>query len=311
VGFTPRYASPEQWDPARGATGPRSDLFSIGLVLWEACMLRPALAGDTVSHVMASALSVGRVPRLRPELAPLGPVLVRATHPDPAHRFANARELRDAVSAALRSEPRGARWPIVVAIAIAVAAALGLGALVLALRREPTTPQAGATDASVAVTPAAAARASALPIASAVPVATKAPATPPSIAPAAASANARHLAVSSAIVGESQLQGTNAVAVVHQNAPQLARCFSAHAADESRAVRFHAALDAKGAASVTITEIAHDGLPVPAAQAEALGRCVQTDVAQWPWPKPSYSDGPDAGAARISIVTNWFWTTQR
>ena len=39
TGFTPLYAAPEQWDAAYGATGPSTDVFSLGLTLLEACLL--------------------------------------------------------------------------------------------------------------------------------------------------------------------------------------------------------------------------------------------------------------------------------
>ena len=34
--FTPRYGAPEQFDPSYGATGPWTDVYALGLILFEA-----------------------------------------------------------------------------------------------------------------------------------------------------------------------------------------------------------------------------------------------------------------------------------
>ena len=40
TGFTPMYAAPEQWDSGRfGPTGPRTDVFALGLIVAEMATL--------------------------------------------------------------------------------------------------------------------------------------------------------------------------------------------------------------------------------------------------------------------------------
>ena len=47
LGLTPEYAAPEQWDPARGETGPWTDVFALALVVIRMMSGAPALRGRT------------------------------------------------------------------------------------------------------------------------------------------------------------------------------------------------------------------------------------------------------------------------
>jgi urea transport system substrate-binding protein len=97
---TPQFMSPEQ---ARGKElDPRSDLFSLGAVLYRMCSGRKPFHGDTVMAVL-TALAVD-TPRPLHELnAGLPPALVelvrRLLEKDPANRPASAAEVRDALAA--------------------------------------------------------------------------------------------------------------------------------------------------------------------------------------------------------------------
>ncbi|HET9157833.1 MAG TPA: serine/threonine-protein kinase, partial [Myxococcaceae bacterium] len=101
---TPQYMSPEQ---ARGnlqAVDTRSDVFSLGAILYEMLGGRPPVTGATFEHVLENA-SAGRfhpikrlVPEVPPELAAITEQALRLT---PAERYATAEELARDLSAYL------------------------------------------------------------------------------------------------------------------------------------------------------------------------------------------------------------------
>jgi hypothetical protein len=94
---TPAYMAPEQ---ARGqAVDGRADVFSLGLVMWEALAGRRAYQGRTQQELLAQARA-GEVPAL-PAGDPGSPVpealrrlVARATAADPAGRFPSARAMQ-------------------------------------------------------------------------------------------------------------------------------------------------------------------------------------------------------------------------
>ncbi len=100
LAFTPRYAAPEQWDPALGPTGPASDVFSLGMMIAETCMLKPVSAATGPAQLFAEVMRPRRleIAALRPDLPDeLEPILKRATDADPARRYETAGELLAAV----------------------------------------------------------------------------------------------------------------------------------------------------------------------------------------------------------------------
>jgi len=102
-GFTPLYAAPEQWDARFGATGPATDVFAVGLLLAEAALLAPPLAGDGMAQIAGAAMDPARRPSIAARRADvpreLDAVMLCATRPVPAERFPDAAQMR----AALRS----------------------------------------------------------------------------------------------------------------------------------------------------------------------------------------------------------------
>ena len=97
---TPAYMSPEQ---ARNAkkTDHRTDLFSLGAILFEALAGRPPHLGESVGEILDSVMN--KKPRdlgeLRPDLPPeLVAAVMRALEPDREARFANAQEFARALS---------------------------------------------------------------------------------------------------------------------------------------------------------------------------------------------------------------------
>jgi serine/threonine protein kinase len=127
AGFTPLYASPEQWDPSRGDVGPRSDVYALGLTLAEMCLLaHPFPAPESLSAIMHDTLDESRRPRIaaaRPDLpADVEAVILRALRVRPELRQANARELLAELRAALKTSPVTA--PLALPIALPPTAAI-------------------------------------------------------------------------------------------------------------------------------------------------------------------------------------------
>lgn len=97
------YSSPEQFRRAKDVT-PRSDVFSLGAMLYEMATGEPAFAGESDYDVM-DAIVKGtyappeeRYPAIDPVIAS---VIRKAIDPDPAKRFASCEEM----AAALRGTP--------------------------------------------------------------------------------------------------------------------------------------------------------------------------------------------------------------
>lgn len=92
------YVAPEQAGGDR--VDARADIFSVGVMLWEAMAGKRFAQGEGQTAVLARRLS-GREPRIRevvPDADPeLAEICDRAIAHDPNHRFATAQEFRDAL----------------------------------------------------------------------------------------------------------------------------------------------------------------------------------------------------------------------
>jgi hypothetical protein len=92
---TPLYTSPEQARGRADVDG-RSDIFSLGCVLFEVLTGEPPFTGETPLEVMTKVCA-GRVPELATKRAGLPPLLTTLVHtmlaPDPAHRPSSAAQL--------------------------------------------------------------------------------------------------------------------------------------------------------------------------------------------------------------------------
>ena len=119
---TATYFSPEQ---AQGhAVDPRSDVYSLGCVLYEMLTTRPPFTGDTpvaiaYKHVQEAVIPPTRVNANVP--APLEAITMKALEKAPAGRYASAEDLRADLRRFLEGKP-------VVALSGAAAAAAGAAA---------------------------------------------------------------------------------------------------------------------------------------------------------------------------------------
>ncbi|HEY0140691.1 MAG TPA: protein kinase [Thermoanaerobaculia bacterium] len=105
VGTTP-YMSPEQLraEPLDG----RSDIFSLGVVLYEIAAGRRPFDRSTAGAMISAILSDDPAPLEPSELSPLEPLILRALAKRPDRRFPNAAAMHDAVLAAGKKRRRAA-----------------------------------------------------------------------------------------------------------------------------------------------------------------------------------------------------------
>ncbi|WP_437935225.1 SUMF1/EgtB/PvdO family nonheme iron enzyme [Sorangium sp. So ce341] len=110
--FTPRYGAPEQFNKARGATGPWTDVFALALIFVELVSGKRALEGDDPTQLYIASADPAVRPTLRARGLPDAPeaierVLDKALSIEPKHRFTSAGEFWDALSAAALGERAG------------------------------------------------------------------------------------------------------------------------------------------------------------------------------------------------------------
>jgi serine/threonine-protein kinase len=100
---TPGYASPEQ---LRGTTlDQRSDLYSLGMVLYEMLAGRPPYKGDSMAELISNALAAAPPPvsSINPSVSPeLDAVVMKLLEKAPENRFSNASEVVDELEGFLR-----------------------------------------------------------------------------------------------------------------------------------------------------------------------------------------------------------------
>ncbi|WP_433928400.1 SUMF1/EgtB/PvdO family nonheme iron enzyme [Sorangium cellulosum] len=110
--FTPRYGAPEQFNKARGATGPWTDVFALALIFVELVSGQRALEGDDPTQLYIASADPAVRPTLRTRGLPDAPeaierVLDKALSIEPKHRFTSAGEFWDALTAAARGDRLG------------------------------------------------------------------------------------------------------------------------------------------------------------------------------------------------------------
>jgi serine/threonine protein kinase len=112
-----RYVSPEQLRHGRGRTDARSDVYALGLTLYELLTLQPAHPGRDRDELCTSILRRTPVPirRLNPLVSrDLETVVHKAIDKDPSARYASAREFAADLRRFLADQPVRARRTSVV-----------------------------------------------------------------------------------------------------------------------------------------------------------------------------------------------------
>jgi serine/threonine-protein kinase len=91
---TPRYMPPEAFT---SESTPQSDLYSLGVILYELCTGRPVFAATTLSDMLA--LHALEAPPALPESVPpaLAAIIMRLLEKDPRDRYQTAGEVRQAL----------------------------------------------------------------------------------------------------------------------------------------------------------------------------------------------------------------------
>jgi tRNA A-37 threonylcarbamoyl transferase component Bud32 len=159
---TPQYMSPEQAQGRVKDITPRTDVYALGAILYEALTGRPVHAGETTLELYQKIVRDDPTPprMARPDVTQdLETIAMKALRREPSARYANAEEFADDLARWLAGEPirarpiprieRLRRWSLRHRVGLVPAAlALSLIAALLLLWRR--TPPALATHESVA-----------------------------------------------------------------------------------------------------------------------------------------------------------------
>ena len=111
---TLRYMSPEQVQAKHGVLDHRTDVFSLGLTLYELLTLQPAFPGDDRQKLLRQvAEDDPRPPRQLNQAIPkdLETIVLKATAKDPQSRYATAQQLADDLRRFVEDKPIQARRP--------------------------------------------------------------------------------------------------------------------------------------------------------------------------------------------------------
>jgi WD40 repeat protein/serine/threonine protein kinase len=109
---TPRYMSPEQAAGEQALVDRRTDIYSLGVTLYEMLCLRPAFDGSDSPEILRQIAEREPAPvrALNPSVPPdLATVVAKAMAKDPAGRYVTAQHLADDLACFLAGRPVSAR----------------------------------------------------------------------------------------------------------------------------------------------------------------------------------------------------------
>ena len=109
---SPNYMPPEQATAKRGKVSRRSDVYSLGAMLYHLLTGRPPFVGEALTDTLEQVLNADPVsPRLLNPSVPrdLETICLKSLEKEPEKRFATAQALADELGSFLNDEPIHAR----------------------------------------------------------------------------------------------------------------------------------------------------------------------------------------------------------